>query len=83
MSGNNVLLPAITAREDELLVTSLSYNKAVDAESLKTINTAQLGEQHDCESSKPAGGLQTDEQNGKVSSYYLFLASCVSHAKER
>lgn len=44
MSGNNVLLPVITARENELLVTSLSYNKAVDAGSPETINTAQLGE---------------------------------------
>lgn len=83
MSGNNVLLPAITARENELLVTSLRYNKAADAGSLETINTAQLGEQHDCESSQPAGRLQTDQQKGKVSSYYLFLASCASHAKER
>lgn len=83
MSGNNVLLAAITVGENELLVRNLGYNKAVDAWSLETINTAQLGEQHDYESSQPAGRLQTDKQNGKVSSYYLFLASCVSHAKER
>lgn len=51
MSGNNVLLLAITARENELLVISLGYNKAADAGSLETINTAQLGEQHDRESS--------------------------------
>lgn len=50
MGGNTVLLLAVTARENELLVASLSYNKAADAGSLETINTAQLGEQHDCES---------------------------------
>lgn len=49
MGGNIVLLLAITARENELLITSLGYNKAADAGSLKTINTAQLGEQHDCD----------------------------------
>lgn len=83
MSGNNVLLPAITARENELLVTSLSYNKAADAGSLETINTAQLGEQHDVRAHSQLEDCKQTSKKAKSAVYYLFLASCVSHAKER
>jgi len=52
------LLLAITAKQNELLDTSLGYNNAADAGSLEKINAAQPGE-CDLQEQQPAGRLQT------------------------
>lgn len=51
------LLLAITAKQNELLDTSLGYNNAADAGSLEKINAAQPGE-CDLQEQQPAGRLQ-------------------------